>query len=125
MSEHKGDELSATGSHRVWTGETAGSVVRAGAPRDPQRNWLDRSAAPARHTSAPGDADASRLNAIDSQIRLHEVASVVKPTLAYIPRPNASATPRDPTSTAAGYGRGSRSFFGFSKRKPSPGPKSG
>ena len=42
MSEHKGDELSATGSHRVWTGETAGSVVRAGAPRDPQRNWLDR-----------------------------------------------------------------------------------
>ncbi|HXS88986.1 MAG TPA: hypothetical protein VN705_06530 [Steroidobacteraceae bacterium] len=42
MSEHKGDELSATGSHRVWTGETAGSVVRAGAPRDTQRNWLDR-----------------------------------------------------------------------------------
>ena len=42
MSEHKGDELSATGSHRVWTGETAGSVVRAGAPRDPQRNWLER-----------------------------------------------------------------------------------
>jgi hypothetical protein len=42
MSEHKGDELSATGSHRVWTGETAGSVVRAGAPLDPQRNWLDR-----------------------------------------------------------------------------------
>jgi hypothetical protein len=42
MSEHKGDELSATGSHRAWTGETAGPVVRAGAPRDPQRNWLDR-----------------------------------------------------------------------------------
>jgi hypothetical protein len=42
MSEHKGDELSATGSHRVWTGENAGSVVRAGTPRDPQRNWLDR-----------------------------------------------------------------------------------
>ena len=41
MSEHKGDELSATGSHRVWTGDTAGSHVRAGAPRDPQRNWLD------------------------------------------------------------------------------------
>jgi hypothetical protein len=39
MSEHKGDELSATGSHRAWTGETAGSVVRAGAPRDNQRNW--------------------------------------------------------------------------------------
>ena len=32
MSEHKGDELSATGSHRAWTGPT----------RDPQRNWLDR-----------------------------------------------------------------------------------
>ena len=30
MSEHKGDELSATGSHRAWTGETAGPVVRAG-----------------------------------------------------------------------------------------------
>ena len=41
MAEHKGDELSATGSHRAWTGET-GPVVRAGAPRDPQRNWLDR-----------------------------------------------------------------------------------
>ena len=26
MSEHKGDELSATGSHRAWTGETAGPV---------------------------------------------------------------------------------------------------
>jgi hypothetical protein len=43
MSEHKGDELSATGSHRAWTGESAGPVVRAGgAPRDPQRNWLER-----------------------------------------------------------------------------------
>jgi hypothetical protein len=42
MSEHKGDELSATGSHRAWTGETAGPAARAGAPRDPQRNWLDR-----------------------------------------------------------------------------------
>lgn len=49
MSEHKGDELSATGSHRIWTGDTAGSVVRAGAPRDPQRNWLDR----AHGSSAP------------------------------------------------------------------------
>ena len=42
MAEHKGDELSATGSHRAWSGETTGPVVRAGAPRDPQRNWLDR-----------------------------------------------------------------------------------
>ena len=42
MSEHKGDELSATGSHRAWTGEPAVPVVRAGAPRDPQRNWLER-----------------------------------------------------------------------------------
>ena len=48
MSEHKGDELSATGSHRAWTGDTAGSVVRAGAQRDPQRNWLDRA-----HPSSP------------------------------------------------------------------------
>ena len=39
MSEHKGDELSATGSHRAWTGESAGPVVRAGTPRDAQRNW--------------------------------------------------------------------------------------
>ena len=39
MSEHKSDELSATGSHRAWTGESAGSVVRAGGPRDAQRNW--------------------------------------------------------------------------------------
>jgi hypothetical protein len=42
MSEHKGDELSATGSHRAWSGELAGPVVRPGAPRDAQRNWLDR-----------------------------------------------------------------------------------
>jgi hypothetical protein len=42
MSEHKGDELSATGSHRAWTGDTAGPTVRAGAPRDKQRNWLER-----------------------------------------------------------------------------------
>lgn len=48
MSEHKGDELSATGSHRAWTGESAGPAVRAGAPRDPQRNWLER-AHPANH----------------------------------------------------------------------------
>jgi hypothetical protein len=55
MSEHKGDELSATGSHRVWTGETASPVVRAGAPRDPQRNWLDRAHVP--HTPAPPPAN--------------------------------------------------------------------
>ena len=42
MAEHKGDELSATGSHRAWTGESVGPAVRAGAPRDPQRNWLER-----------------------------------------------------------------------------------
>jgi hypothetical protein len=41
MSEHKPDELSATGTHRAWVGETNGPVVRAG-PRDAQRNWLDR-----------------------------------------------------------------------------------
>ena len=46
MSEHKGDDLSATGSHRAWTGETAGPVVRAGGARDPQRNWLDRAHVP-------------------------------------------------------------------------------
>jgi hypothetical protein len=45
MSEHKRDDLLATGAHNAWTGE-AGSVVRAGAPRDAQRNWLDRTAAP-------------------------------------------------------------------------------
>lgn len=40
MSEHKADELSATGTHRAWTGETTGPVVRTGVARD--RNWLDR-----------------------------------------------------------------------------------
>ena len=29
MSEHKGDELSVTGSHRVWTGEASARSVRA------------------------------------------------------------------------------------------------
>ncbi|MGH8178802.1 MAG: hypothetical protein ACREV5_21295 [Steroidobacter sp.] len=42
MSEHKGDELTATGTHRAWSGETA-SVVRAG--RDTP-NWLDRAQPP-------------------------------------------------------------------------------
>lgn len=43
MSEHKGDELTATGTHRAWVGETGNAVVRAGtAPREGQRNWLDR-----------------------------------------------------------------------------------
>ncbi len=41
MSEHKPDEMTATGRHRAWVGETNGAVVRAGA-REPQRNWLDR-----------------------------------------------------------------------------------
>ena len=41
MSEHKRDDLLATGAHNAWVGEP-GSVVRAGVPRDAQRNWLDR-----------------------------------------------------------------------------------
>jgi hypothetical protein len=42
-TEPKVDEMTATGRHRAWTGENAGTVVRAGNPRDPQRaNWLDR-----------------------------------------------------------------------------------
>jgi hypothetical protein len=56
MSEHKGDELSATGSHRAWTGETTGSVVRAGAPRDTQRNWLDRAHAANVPASQPANS---------------------------------------------------------------------
>lgn len=41
MSEHKIDELTATGSHRAWVGEAGNSVVRAGSPgRDVQRSWL-------------------------------------------------------------------------------------
>jgi hypothetical protein len=36
----KVDEMTATGKHRAWTGESG--AVRAGAPRDAQRNWLDR-----------------------------------------------------------------------------------
>lgn len=46
MSERKSDEMMATGVHRAWVGETSGSVVRAGAARDPQRNWLDRTQPP-------------------------------------------------------------------------------
>jgi hypothetical protein len=46
MSEHKPDELTATGTHRAWTGEP-GSVVRAGVAKDAQRNWLDRGTQPA------------------------------------------------------------------------------
>ena len=42
MSEHKSDEMTATGTHRAWVGETTGPVVRAGVRRDAQRNWLDR-----------------------------------------------------------------------------------
>jgi len=50
MIEPKVDELTATGTHRAWVGETAGAmsgavgaVVRTGTPRDLQRNWLERS----------------------------------------------------------------------------------
>lgn len=43
MTEHKSDELSATGTHRAWTGETVGPPVRVGTGREMQRNWLDRS----------------------------------------------------------------------------------
>ena len=47
MSEHKGDELTATGRHRAWVGESGSSTVRTTAPvRDAQRNWLDRSQQP-------------------------------------------------------------------------------
>lgn len=45
-TEPKIDEMTATGRHRAWAGESAGAIVRAGAstpPREPQRaNWLDR-----------------------------------------------------------------------------------
>lgn len=43
MTEHKGDELSATGTHRAWTAEPPGSTARAGKLADAKRNWLDRS----------------------------------------------------------------------------------
>ena len=42
MTDHKVDEMTATGKHRAWTGETSGAAVRAGVARDGQRNWLDR-----------------------------------------------------------------------------------
>ncbi len=43
MSEHKTDELTATGTHRAWVGETGSTAVRAGTPvRDTQRSWLER-----------------------------------------------------------------------------------
>ncbi len=45
-TEPKIDEMTATGRHRAWAGESAGAIVRAGASapsREPQRaNWLDR-----------------------------------------------------------------------------------
>lgn len=41
MSEHKGDEFLATGAHHAWTGEPAGSVIRAGRESS-ERNWIDR-----------------------------------------------------------------------------------
>lgn len=56
MSEHKSDELSATGSHRVWTGETSGSAARVAAPRDPQRNWHDRAAHAGTAPSQPANS---------------------------------------------------------------------
>jgi hypothetical protein len=44
MSEHKVDELTATGTHRAWVGEGGSSVVRAGTPgrETSQRTWLER-----------------------------------------------------------------------------------
>ena len=59
MSEHKGDELSATGTHRAWTSETAVPVVRAGTSRDPQRNWHPASA-PANLPANPRHAAITR-----------------------------------------------------------------
>jgi len=42
MAERKGDDLSATGTHRAWVGErNPSTIVRAG-NRDNERNWLDR-----------------------------------------------------------------------------------
>ena len=47
MVEPKVDELTATGTHRAWVGETGvpigGAVVRPVTPRDVQRNWLEPS----------------------------------------------------------------------------------
>lgn len=42
MSEHKSDELTATGTHRAWTGEATGTTVRAGSGKGLERSWLDR-----------------------------------------------------------------------------------
>jgi hypothetical protein len=49
MSEHKGDDMLATGTHRAWTGEPAGSVLRGGNPHD--RNWLERPRPNSRHAA--------------------------------------------------------------------------
>ncbi len=40
-TNHGGDELTATGRHRAWTGET-GAVVRAGGAAREGHNWLER-----------------------------------------------------------------------------------
>jgi len=43
MSEHKGDDLLATGTHNAWVGEKAGPVIRTGNPaREGDRSWLNR-----------------------------------------------------------------------------------
>ena len=56
-TEPKIDEMTATGRHRAWVGENAGTHVRAGNPREPQRaNWLDRAplASNSRHAAITG-----------------------------------------------------------------------
>ena len=45
-TEPKLDEMTATGRHRAWVGETTGAIVRASstpAREPPRANWLDRS----------------------------------------------------------------------------------
>ena len=73
MSEHKGDELSATGSHRAWTGETAGPAVRAGAPRDPQRNWLERAHVPTAPTLSREPAPRGDHALVEQLVELQEL----------------------------------------------------
>lgn len=41
MSEHKSDDLTSTGTHRAWPGESA-PAVRGGSAGDAQRSWLER-----------------------------------------------------------------------------------
>lgn len=64
--EPKLDDMTATGRHRAWVGETAGAIVRASSStpsREAQRNnWLDRAAPETASTNSRHAAITRSLN---------------------------------------------------------------